>query len=526
MKKISKTTWTRYKESAEGKEVVALFNKLQSQKSTAEDMLEIANRFDPQFFNNTSKKEMAQYIERLNLFLNVLGDIVSSEEIKIESGKDLINFYLDYLEFFAVDEENKPLEEIPQSYYKGILSNNIFMAMALYAYLPDFFIPNFFVMQFAYLKKFAEKYEIDLPKIPNRSDYRERCLYYFDVSLALINFAVENGIEDSAEICAFIYGCELPVITDEYEAEFDKPMPKVPEQAWILVGNYGEGEKEMKHGFWQANELTSKGDIMLFYEKSPVKKLNSVWIALEDGVKDPFFHYYSHTYIGNKIEIPADKALTFEDFKDNEYFKKENRGSEGNFVSKNFQDVCGWAVTSKDYKEIKNMLEAKGFDTSVLPSLYEPTDFSTEEITSEDDVYIKLVTPLLEQMGWEKDKDFKREVEFPAGHTTTHHASNKRPDYCLHLTYKGKKTYAQVVIEAKEEFKNTVALSECFDQCLTYADWGKARVLVICDKHSIYVYEQDRNGQFDKDHHKTRFRWAEMSDHEKFNELKRLLSKK
>ncbi len=56
--------------------------------------------------------------------------------------------------------------------------------------------------------------------------------------------------------------------------------------------------------------------------------------------------------------------------------------------------------------------------------------------------------------------------------------------------------------------------------------WGEARVLVICDKHGIYVYEQDRNGQFDKDHHKKRFRWAKTTDHEKFNEQKRLLSKK
>ena len=291
-----------------------------------------------------------------------------------------------------------------------------------------------------------------------------------------------------------------------------------------MVGNYSEGEKTMDSGFWQSNAFTQRGDLLLFYEKSPVKKLNAVWRALGDGFVDPFGHFYSFSYIGQKIVIPEDKAISFEDFKKSDYFK--TRPKEGNFVSKNFQDVSGWAVTAKDYKEIRRMLETKGFDTSVLPSLYEPKGLSTENITSEDDVYTKLVTPLLEQMGWEKGKDFKREVEFPAGHTTTHHVSNKRPDYCLHLTYKGKKTYAQVVIEAKEEFKNTKALDDCFDQCLTYADWGKARVLVICDKHNIYVYEQDRNGQFDKDHHKTRFRWAEMSDHEKFNELKRLLSKK
>ena len=49
----------------------------------------------------------------------------------------------------------------------------------------------------------------------------------------------------------------------------------------------------MNHGLWQANQFTSKGDVLLFYEKSPVKKLNAVWTALEDGVVDPFFHYYS-----------------------------------------------------------------------------------------------------------------------------------------------------------------------------------------------------------------------------------------
>jgi hypothetical protein len=520
MKKISKTTWTRYKESAEGMEVMALFERIQSSESTTEEILEIAKRFDPQYFNNTSKKELALLTDSLNFFLSDLEQILSNEEINFEEGKDYVNFYYDFLNSFAVDEEGKPFEEIPQSYYKKMLGNNILMSIALYAYLHQFFIPNFFVMQFAYLKKFAEKYEIDLPKIPNRSDYRERCLYYLDVNLALVNFAVENGIEDPAEICTFIYGCELPVIKDEYEAEFDKPMPKVPEQAWILVGNYGEGEKEMKHGFWQANELTCKGDIMLFYEKSPVKKLNSVWIALEDGVKDPFFHYYSHTYIGNKIEIPADKALTFEDFKASEYFKKENRGSEGNFVSKNFQDVSGWAVTSEDYTEIKRMLGAKGFDTSVLPSLYEPKRLAGVEITNEKDVEDKLLRPLLEEMGWKRNEDYYQQVEFPSGRGTT-----KRPDFCLHLSKTEKDIEAQVVIEVKKDMKNIEGIEANFYQGQSYAKWGGVRVLVLCDKNQIRVYERNKKNKFDINHY-VRFRWEEMQVLEKYNELKHLLSKK
>lgn len=527
MKKISKTTWTRYKESAEGKEVIALFERIQSTESTAEEILDISKRFDPQYFNNTSKKEMVQMTENLNYFMDVLGDVLSQNEIKIEKIEDLVNLYLDYLELFAVDKDGKPLEEIPQSFYKGILSNNILMSTALYAYLPGFFIPNFFVMQFAYLQKLAEKYEIDLPEIPHRSDYRERCLYYLDVCIALFGFAFENGIENPAEICAFIYGCELPVIKDEYEAEFDKPMPKVPEQAWILVGNYGEGEKDMKHGFWQANELTCKGDIMLFYEKSPVKKLNSIWIALEDGVKDPFFHYYSHTYIGNKIEIPADKALTFEDFKNSEYFKKENRGSVGNFVSKNFQDVSGWTVTSEDYAEIKRMLEAKGFDTSVLPSLYEPKIMAGIDIELESDVSNKLLIPRLEEMGWKINDDFFAEVEFPAGRGTTGHQMEKRPDFCLHVSGGERDKEAQVVIEVKLNMKNNQEIKANYDQGISYAKWGNARVLVICDKNQIRVYERNKKNQFVPfDAPTARFRWEDMQRLDKFNELKQLLSKK
>ena len=86
MKKISKTTWNRYKESAEGKEVISLFEKVKSPDSTAEEILEIAKRFDPQFFNNTSKKEMAQLTDSLNFFMSDLEEILSDDKIKIEEG--------------------------------------------------------------------------------------------------------------------------------------------------------------------------------------------------------------------------------------------------------------------------------------------------------------------------------------------------------------------------------------------------------------------------------------------------------
>ena len=295
------------------------------------------------------------------------------------------------------------------------------------------------------------------------------------------------------------------------EAEHNKPMPSVPEQAWILVGNYGEGEKNMESGFWQSNQLTSKGDIMLFYEKSPVKKLNAVWTALEDGFIDPFGHYYSYSVIGKKIEIPDDKAITFEEFKNSEYFKA--RDSKGNFVSKNFQDVSGWEVSDEDYKEIKLMLEAKGFNTSILPSLYEPQMIEGIIINEEKDVENKIIIPRLKEMGI----NYVRQFQCPAGRGST-----KKADFALHVSGPEDDRKAKVIIEAKEFIKDKKELKEAFRQH-SYANWAKAKVFVLWDKVRIRVYKEKNDSFGSCDTPDESILCKDLYKLDKFNKLKKLL---
>lgn len=519
MKKISQTQWKRYKESAEGKEVIELFEKALSSEFSNEEMLELAKRFNPEYFKNASAKEIKQILSCIEYYDNVLKD-VRDEAPSFESGQDYVDFYFWFMNCITAQEDGQELEDIPQQVFKMILSENMFMSLMLYAYLPDFFMPNLFVMQFAYLKRIADKYEIELPKTPKRSDYKERNFYYLDMCIQFVNFANENELT-TPEMCAFLYDYELPVVKEEMENEDKNELPEYPGNAWILVGNYSEGEKEMAYGFWQANELTEKGDILLFYEKSPVKKLNSVWIAQQNGVVDPFFYYYSNTYIGNKITIPEEQTITFEDFKASEYFT--NRDKKGNFVSKNFQDVSGWRVSSDDYKEIKRMLEAKGFDTSVLPSLYEPKTIGDVTIELEEDVSQKLLIPLLEQMGWKKDVDFRAEVEFNAGRTKTNHSSDKRPDFCLHITQKNDDIEAKVAIEVKKFMKNNNEIHANFVQGRSYAKWGNVQVLVLCDMMQIRVYQRTKDNVFDERKY-IKYSWADMENSDKYSELKSILS--
>lgn len=520
MKKISQTQWTRYKNSNEGKKAIALFEKAKTNEFTYEDMLDLAKTYDPESFKNSSEREDESMLQLLAIFDETVGTMLSGD-VKIVERKDYIDFYHSLMEVLTPEDESQTFEDIPQQVFKVLLGSNMAMSLILYAYLPWVFIPNFFVMQFAYLRKFAEKYEIELPETPKRADYKGRNLYYLNMCATIADFAELNGIDNPAELCAFLYDYEMPVIKEEMEAEDRSEIPEHPGRAWLLVGNYTGSEKEMAYGFWQANELTEKGDILLFYEKSPVKALNAVWIAQQDGVVDPFFHYYSNTYIGGKISIPAEQAVTFEDFKNSAYFK--SRDKKGNFVCKNFQDCSGWAVTFDDYKEIKRILESKGFDTFALPSLYEPTKIGDVDIELEKDVSEKLLIPLLEQMGWKRDIDFRGEVEFNAGRGKTGFSSDKRPDFCLHITQKNDDIEAKVAIEVKKFMKNNKEIHETFVQGRSYAKWGGVQVLVLCDMKQIRVYQRGRDNKFDEKKF-VKYSWADMEHPDKYATLKKLLS--
>jgi len=519
MKKIVKLHWNNYLNSDSGKEVVAAFDKLSAPDASMEELLQLACRFNPEFFRNISTNERKRILNYLDFMNEEIKGIYSEIEKLNREGA-----YIDYKSLsciFFCENDDMGFDDIPQNIFKSELSTNLPLSMVLSRYFPEYYIPNFFPFQFIYLKKIAEKYDIDLPDMPNRSDYKGRWNYYDEMCKLLNEFAIENDIQSLSELCAFLYGYEMSVIKEEMNDEHNKPIPDVPEQAWILVGNFGEAEKTMKEGFWQSSPFTSKGDILVFYEKSPVKKLNSVWMALEDGFEDPFGPYYSYSYIGNKIEIPDEMAISYADFKNSSYFA--NRDKKGNFVSKNFQDVSGWQVTFDDYAEIKRILKNKGYDISRLPSLYEPIKVGDVKIEHEKDVSEQLLIPLLEQMGWKKEIDFKAEVEFNAGRGKTGFASEKRPDFLLHIVQTKDDIEAKVAIEVKRHMKNQKEIHANFVQGRSYAKWGAVNVLVLCDMKRILVYQRNKKNRFDENDF-IEFSWKDTENPDKFVELKKLLS--
>lgn len=485
--------WLDYKDGRRGQKTIPEFEKAASVDVTLDEQLAIIKQIDPNFIENFGEKDEKWLSNNLESFYNDLTSFTFSEiPTTIEEAKDFYEGYTTMVD----------------SSYKESVINNLQITLNLYAICPKFFFPNLFVMNFIALQKFFDKYSLTLPEIPSRTDWKGRCMYYMEVCKIVYQFRIDNDLSP-AELCALMFEYAQGHVDVQEEA-----LPE-PSQAWLVGGTSGDGEINANYRFWQANPDTKRGDILIHYEKYPIKAITAVWRAEENGIVDPLFYYYSNTYAGHKIDVPH---ITLDELKNDEFFRNP-LSPVAKLINKNFQGVNGWTVSGEDYKHFLDLWKAKGYDTSTLPKLYAPELPDGVVIVHECDVSNQLLRPTLNSMGWKEGVDYKPEVHFKAGR-----GSAKRPDFCLHVTGEGDDLEAKVIFECKLYMKNGKEIEANFTQGRSYAKWGNAQVLVLCDKVQILVYER-HNGSFDRNKFK-KFYWKEVmgGNPDKFNELKRLLS--
>ena len=527
MRKVTRYEWEGlFKQTQRGMDAINKFRRLTSDECTSADMLEVAKEYDPDIFENVGVGDR-EYLELIDRIRDALDWLLYDELPYIDDRECLHEVYSHLLVALAgkypdYAEAEDILDSMGNTDFKGLEGWNTLVSLALHSALPEVFLPNLFVMRADVLREVADGWDIQMPPLPPRTSHRKRCLYYALLNDALYGYARGCGIDDPAEACALLYAYLSPRAEEAVREKNSAPMPEKPLRAWMLCGNYGGDEREMESGYWQCNGLARRGDILVFYEKSPTKKINAIYRAQTDGITDPFFHYYSYVRIGGRIEIPDGQAATYAQMRESRYFSEE-RPKEGNFVAKNFQDVSGWRVTYGDYREIVSILASNGFDVSMLPTMFKPGRYAETEVRNERDVSRRLVM-LLNDMGWVEGRDFEREVKFPAGHTETGASSDKRPDFCLHVKrWKDGEITAKVVIEVKRLSGTERQLLKDMNQARTYAKWGSPKVLALCDKECIRVFTRKSDSERFDMRCPTEFWWAEM-DTDRVAELKSLFS--
>lgn len=483
---LNKTHWEWYKESVQGQTAIESF----SNREDFMDDVRLLERYNPKICGGFDAEAICYCLESVWCY-----KISEYEDVNSLDAAALI-----YEEIISTGFMVESDIIYKAGDYENMLTLVQYISLGLSYRLSEYFFPYLYINEFYHLQKLADYFEIELPQIPKKPDYKGRCMYYWELCKVFYNFRIENDLT-SQELWAFMYDYAPTCFNEEENTD----MPK-PSSAWFVGGRIeGYGDK-WTTGFWQSNKDTKRGDILIHYETSPISAITCLWIAQTDGVIDPFFHYYSNTYIGDRIDIPH---ITLKELQQNEYFSNHP------LVRKNFQGVNGWALTGEDYSELLRMIKAKCGDISVLPKIYVPSMPKGVIIERERDVERQLLEPLLNSMGWHEGVNFKRQMPIRAGR-----GHRVFLDYALHYDDKYDEEKAKVLIEAKLHMKNNQDVEQAFLQAFSYAKLLESSVIVLCDKSCLIVYEKGKG--FSRSRY-AKYGWGDMGNPDIYKELKNKL---
>jgi hypothetical protein len=157
-----------------------------------------------------------------------------------------------------------------------------------------------------------------------------------------------------------------------------------------------------------------------------------------------------------------------------------------------------------------SLLGAKDFDLKVLQQLYRPDVTIDIEVKNEREVELKLVEPLLKDLGYSSN-DWVRQMSVHMGR-----GERNIPDYVFFAKQEKGYEEGKMVLETKYHIK-AIELEVVFKQARSYAMRLDSLLIVICDKEAIWIYERI-NGSFDRSIYIKTY-WGEKSG-ESFQMLK------
>lgn len=313
---------------------------------------------------------------------------------------------------FGCGELETPIYEDIYSFIEGLTAG-------LHDTYPEYFTPYFFANRFDQFEKICHEFSITLPEVPGKLKKRERALYYIHINRELYKFRIKHNLSPK-ELVAFLYDFAPKSILKNEEIEADLPPAS---RVWFIIGGVGDGDFNKLDAIdsesmllWQGNLEMRKGDIALMWCVSPRSYLHSVWRALDDGYNDPFFYFYAMTRIGKPVKITP---IPFADFSNHPFLSSRPA------VRARFQGRGGSPFTLEEYAAIVEILQEKGFDTSLLPSPPEAQFLSDVALQSERDVETVFVEPFLQSVGL-TEKDWIRQFSLRMGR-----GQRNYPDYVL-----------------------------------------------------------------------------------------------
>lgn len=486
MKTLNKYIWELYKQSPAWRTTERLFNI----DNLAGNEYSIIKKYAPLDVTFIEEEFFHSMLESLYAY-NV------SEHEQPQTLEEAKQMYESIL-FFGLRIEQE--EYIPMGDYNTMLGLIPTISLLCYYHATDFFFPYLFRYKAFELNKIADNFGISMPKLPKKSDFKARCMYYWDLCESLYLFRMENELSP-IELCAFLYD----FAPNHIKAQSQHSETPKPSQAWFIGGLINKYDIGTGVSFWQGSPETRRGDILIHYETAPISSITRLWISQTDGVIDPFFHYYANIYLGDEIVFTP---ITLEELRKDKYFSTHP------LIRKSFQGVSGWRLTAEDYANFLRILQAKEENTLSFPQLYAPTLAQNLNIKKERDVELQLLEPLLKELGMIEGNGYTRQVPVQSGKGTS-----VFPDYVI--DYNEEKQKCSTIIEVKHYMKSCKELSDTFNQARSYALLLEASTMILCDKNCLIIYRKKEG--FDRNEG-MRFYWEELRNPDKFSEIKSIIA--
>ena len=367
-------------------------------------------------------------------------------------------------------------------------------------YEPRVFFPYYFQQIFNVLFAIADMFEIELPPIPEKTQYRERIKYYGLLCNKFIDFANENSMSD-VELWAFLYDYGPSCVGGTSWIVNDIPTPRN-----IFVFGYGPfyPEKEPnKKWICQGNPDMQIGDIGLLYHWAPDKCYTSVWRAISPGFYDPLACHDRYVCYGYPIEIPR---VSFSDLRKDQIFK------ETTLVKQNMLRMDGAPMLPSEYMHLLEMAKKKGPIPENVPLFELKTDISKTELLVERDVEEQLLEPFLLRLGW-KPENWCRQMPVRIGR-----GISKYPDYVIHPVYTKNHERGEIVLEAKLSIPNNKQLEVDRGQAHSYAKLLTANAYVLVAKEGIWIATKD-----DDFESIAGYLWKELEDTDTFSKISKII---
>ncbi len=379
------------------------------------------------------------------------------------------------------------------------------VSLGLHFAHSEFFIPYGFTTAFYILLQIGDTFSLEIPPVPKKGDFAGKAAYYDKINQSFQDFRKAFSMSPS-EICAFLYDFAL-------EFAVDPELPE-PSKVWLHSGSADpdfdslEGSDKSSTHYWGGNLEARRGDIIVMYVVSPYSRIHSIWRAVSKGFIDPFFYFHHTVWIGHPIKTVS---ISFQEIASHPLL------AQNSYVRARLQGPSGKPLNVEEYEAILEMMSAKGQDLTSLPRIPRTSFIPSNELVNERDVEIKLVEPLLENLGY-TNKDWLRQMPVRMGR-----GERKYPDYVFQAKQKRGEESATMVLETKYSISRDKDLREAYFQMRSYALRLQSQKAVLAAREGIWVFISEK-GNFSLENHK-KLDWLELSNPDVLHKVRQLIGK-